>query len=162
MKQREATMTNQPNQESSPLLQQPKNSEKNQVGPVGKGCLGCLGLIVLLAIIGAIAEWIGPSVTVSGSSGQMKYKIISMSAGNAGFNLSQKIYRVAADHPKMKTLTVELEVSVLGGVVDKYGKTVNDLDEVRRYNDAIAYAVRTKEVYALQIAALNYSNLLEK
>jgi len=175
-------MANEPNQQSTPQpapaaapppLQQPGQQKQVPGGAVGKGCLGCLGVIVLLAIIGVIIDWIGPSITISGTSGQMKYKIVAMSADTAGFALAQEIYKAATKNPAIKTLSIEIELGVLGGVVDKYGKTVNgpfnmgtitvdDLGEVRRYNDALAYAVRTKEVYSLQISRLNYSNLLEK
>ena len=128
----------------------------------------------MLFFLGTILDKIGPSVSIKGDSGTMKYEILSeYSADLAGWNLAREIYKAATKHDHLKRLDVELELMVPGGVVDRYGNTVqgplimgtiveDDLQEIRRYRDADTYALRNKRVYGLQLLSMEYAYLLSE
>jgi hypothetical protein len=158
----------------APQQQRPPEKADQKKGPVGKVCLGCLGVTVVVLVIANIMYWAGPSVTVTGDSGHMHHRVSSnFGARLAGSSLAEQVYLAATKHPEIKSLTVELELGVAGGVVDRYGKTVDgplimgtitvdDLNEVRRYNDVGAYARAAQDVYGVQLKGLDYSNLLKE
>lgn len=97
----------------------------------------------------------------------------SYSHKTAGFVIGSEVYRVATKNPGLTRVVVNCELSVAGGLQDKYGNPVkgpytmgsigiNNLEEVRRYTDADTYAVGNQEWYASQIRGLNYAEFLEK
>lgn len=142
-----------------------------------KGCLGCLGLVAvivaILFIIGFISDIVGPSVTVNGDSGRLQVKVQSgLEKQTAGHLIATEIYKAATKHQELNKLTVNVEMTALGGLADKYGKAVegpyimgeipvNDLVEVRKYRDAAAYAFKMMDIYGAVLSSLNYSHLLK-
>ena len=117
---------------------------------------------------------LGPSVTITGDSGAMHYKVNSLDTAElAGNTVAQKVYLAAKKHPELKSISLELELNVAGGAIDKYGNTadgpfimgtitVSDLDDVRKYADKFSYARENDRRFGYQILEMKYSNLLGK
>ena len=121
-----------------------------------------------------MADFFGPSITINGTTGTIKHSINSESTANlAGYEIAQLVYQAATKHPELREIAIDCDLMVAGGVVDKYGKTVDgplnmgtirvtDLDEVRKYADQGAYALHNADDYETQIRGFQYSYLLKK
>lgn len=106
--------------------------------------------------------------------GDLKCQIFSTyTPHTAGFDIAPQVYEAAKAAPGLNEVTIEIELIVAGGVVDKYGNTVEgpfimgkitvgDLAEVRRYKDGFAYANVASDLLGAQINKLRYSYLLKK
>ena len=87
--------------------------------------------------------------------------------------IAQEVYGAATKHSELTQIVVNCEMSVAGGAVNKYGKTVegplkmgsitiDDLAEVRRYKDEDAYASQNQDWYAAQLVNMDYAYFLSK
>ena len=118
--------------------------------------------------------WFGPKVTVRGDVATFQHTILAdLTPKLAGFEIAKEVYGAATKHRGLTQIVVTCSMTVPGGFVDKYGKTVDgplmmgsitvsNLDEVRRYEDEGAYALDTEMFYATEITGMNYSYLLSK
>ena len=118
--------------------------------------------------------WFGPKVTVRGDVATFEHTILAdLTPKLAGFQLAKEVYDAATKRRDLNQIVITCSMTVPGGFVDKYGKTVDgplmmgsitisNLNEVRRYEDEGAYALDTEMSYAAQIMSMNYSYLLSK
>jgi hypothetical protein len=145
---------------------------KNKKSKFKIGCLGFLIIIGILILIGAIADYFGPSVSIEGSTGHIKHTLLVNTMSTAEFDVAQVVYQAAVKHPELKQIDVDLELGALDGLVDQYGKTVpgpytmgtitiTNLDEVRKFADEFSYERQYQIDYQLQLQNLKYSEQLK-
>lgn len=134
----------------------------------------CIIIIILIIGFSMCNKWcFGPSVSIKGDVGTITHDVPSYYCAElAGFFLAQEVYQCAVDNPNLKKIIVNCRLD--GALVDKYGKPVkgphemgpiilNDLDDIKKYQDSGSYAIRNKDLWRQRINSLmNYSNLLPK
>jgi hypothetical protein len=137
---------------------------------------GPLIFIIIILIIGfsMCNKWCaGPSVSIKGDVGTITHDIPSYYCAElAGFFLAKEVYQCATRNPELKRIIVHCELD--GNLTDKYGKPVkgpyemgqiivNNLDEIRKYNDDGSYAIQNKDLWRQRVNSLmHYSELLPK
>lgn len=131
-------------------------------------------VIILITGFSMCNKWcLGPSVSIKGDIGTITHNVPSYYCAElAGFFLAQVVYQCAVDNPNLKKIIVNCRLD--GALVDKYGKPVkgpyemgpiilNNLDDIRKYQDKGSYAIRNKDLWRQRINSLmNYSELLPK
>jgi len=85
-------------------------------------------------------------------------------------NIVEHVYDVAKKHPEVKKVVVTISWDK-SRLADKYGRepkedalmgaiTVDDLDEVRRFEDSAYYSAKVHEQFAEEIRGMPYARLL--
>ncbi len=142
-----------------------KRTGKKKAGArnvVALGCGGCLvlpcALAVSVAILGMIFEATGPSVAISGTTGTINVTLYTpQKLEYAASTVLEAVYKAATKNESLTTIIVNVEMSSMN-VTDKYGKsldndikmgtiTISNLDDVRKYADALAYGWNVNSVH---------------
>ncbi len=115
---------------------------------------------------------LGPTgKVVDGVAITEKTAVYQSSPSLLGYEAAQAIYEIAKERPDVKSVKVIFYMNP-SGVEDKYGKSVKapllmgeinelQLDEVRRYRDAEAFAYHAKMRYAALISRMDHAHLFK-
>ncbi len=148
------------------------SEQKNSAKKTGCGCLGIvlIGFFILL-IVGFIGGCIGPCAHIKDGVATFEKSFVSgQSLNGAGVLVASDIYNLAKKHSKIKKIVVSVTLNPIG-LTDKYGKkpdhflpmgsiTVEDIDEVRRYDNEGAYVAQYGDSFASQIGAMDHAENL--
>jgi len=141
---------------------------------VAGGCLLPFLLCCVCALpIGMIRSCMGPSVEVANGSGSMDIKVFG-SKDVAAWSIAEAVYKAAVRHKELESLVVNVKLTGSTGFTDEYGNYAGhevemgqinvsggQLQEIRKYRDAHAYAYRTEAFYLTELRRLRYSHLLD-
>ena len=129
--------------------------------------------IVALMIVGGISECIGPNAQITDGVATIKKTCIYLNTStDVGAEIAIDVWSFARKHPKVKKIVVELSLNP-ALLTDKYGKelkepmrmgsiTMDNVDEVRRYENDGAYTLHQKGIFAALISQMDYAVNLAK
>jgi hypothetical protein len=129
--------------------------------------------IIALMIVGGISECVDPSAQITDGVATLKETCLyNFTATDIATRIAIDVWALARKHPEVKKIVVELFLNPVL-LTDKYGKelkeplrmgsiTIDDVDEVRRYENDGAYARSTKELFAAQVSRMDYAGNLDK
>ena len=150
-----------------------KNDEDKNNNKAGtKGCIGCIVVVIILAVIGSFVG--KPKVKVSGDVAEVKVTLMSTyDLKYAAWEVAKTVYNVAVKNEDIKKIKVTVMMSS-SGLQDNYGKPLDkdlkmgeimedDLEDIRKYRDADAYAYNdgNELAYMVFLKNMDYSHLLE-
>lgn len=149
-----------------------KNDEDKNNKAGTKGCIGCIVVVIILAVIGSFVG--KPKVKVSGDVAEVKVTLMSTyDLKYAAWEVAKTVYNVAAKNKDIKKIKVTIMMSS-SGLQDNYGKPLDkdlkmgeimedDLEDIRKYRDADAYAYNdgNELAYMVFLKNMDYSHLLE-
>jgi len=117
----------------------------------------------------------GDNQSVNADTATIKYDVdISLTPKLIGFNVAKQVYEEATKHPNLKKIRVELVLDASNAdLVDNYGHpivgkltmgwlVIDDLDEVRRYEQDANYTYHEEDILAEQISQMALAHLLAK
>lgn len=127
------------------------------------GVLFVVGIAVVILLVESNSS---PDVSVNGTTGRIHVRVLSTgTADGAGYDVAQKVWQAAHEHPGLTEIDAEVEYSTPGDLADKYGHQeprpyimgtmpVRSLDNIRKYVSEDDYASDVKNAYGLMIRSM--------